>query len=113
MYEDTIASSEVEQVSLDLPGVTMQVLHTEGSGGMTVLTHLAPGATIPEHWHTNADETVYVLSGDFVEASVPHGPGTFFAGRAGTRHGPHSTVHGCTVLTRFSATLDFQLAGQP
>ena len=109
MYQDTIVASEVERVPLDLPGVTMQVLHNEAGGGMTVLTHLAPGASIPEHWHTHADETVYVLSGDFVEAGVPHGAGTFFAGRAGTRHGPHTTVRGCTVLTRFSATLDFQL----
>lgn len=88
----------------------MQVLHTEAGGGMTVMTHLEPGATIPEHWHTYADETVYVLSRDFVEVGQTHGPGTFFVGGAGTKHGPHSTVHGCTVLTRFSATLDFQLA---
>jgi len=87
----------------------MQVLHHEAGGGMTVLTDLAPGATIPEHWHTHADETVYVLSGDFVEAGQPYGPGTFFVGSAGTKHGPHSTVHGCTVLTRFSSVLDFQL----
>lgn len=109
MYEKTITASEVEPTPLDLPGVTMQVLHAEGGGGMTVLTHLAPGATIPEHWHTHADETVYVLAGDFIEAGTTYGPGTFFVGQAGTPHGPHATERGCTVLTRFSAALDFQL----
>jgi hypothetical protein len=49
MYQHTMDSSGVERTSLDLPGVTMQVLHHEAGGGMTVLTHLAPGATIPEH----------------------------------------------------------------
>lgn len=109
MYEFAIQAADVAYQNLDLPGVTLQVLHTEPAGGMTVLTHLAPGATIPEHWQTQADETVYVLSGDFVEAGVPYGPNAFFAGRAGTRHGPHTTVSGCTVLTRFSGPLDFQI----
>ena len=110
MYQTVITSAEVEITPLDIPGGSMQVLHTDDNGGMTVLTHLAPGGVIPAHWHTHADETVYVLSGDFVEAGVSHQQGTFFVGKAGTPHGPHSTVHGCTVLTRFSAELDFQLA---
>ena len=109
MYQTIKTSAEIETTSLDMPGVTMQVLHTDANGGMTVLTHLAPSAVIPAHWHTQADETVYVFSGDFIEAGVSYGQGTFFAGVAGIPHGPHSTVHGCTVLTRFSAELDIQL----
>ncbi len=76
---------------------------------MAALTRIDAGATIPEHWHTKADETVFVLEGDFVEAGVPHGPGTFFSGKAGTTHGPHHSVGGCTVLTHFSAELDFNI----
>lgn len=50
-----------------------------------------PGSTIPAHRHSLADETVYVLEGDFIEAGVGYGLGAFFAGKAGTPHGPHSS----------------------
>jgi quercetin dioxygenase-like cupin family protein len=95
---------------LDFPGVSLRVLHTDpDSGAMSVLTRMSPGAVIPAHLHTKADETVYVLEGDFVEDGQSHGPGSFFAGKAGVPHGPHSTVSGCMVLTAFSAALDFVL----
>jgi quercetin dioxygenase-like cupin family protein len=110
MYQRMINKDEIDFTPLDIPGVRIQVLHKdESTGGMTVLTHIAAGATIPEHWHTSADETVYVLEGDFVERGQSYGPGAFFAGRAGTSHGPHSSVSGCVVLTAFSAAIDFQM----
>src|SRR4051794_27636870 len=56
---------------------------------------LPPGAVIPEHWHWQADETVYVVDGDFVEGSFVYEPGTFFCGKAGLPHGPHTTRRGC------------------
>ncbi len=41
----------------NFPGVNIQVLDVnEATGAMVVLTTLAPGAVIPEHWHTHADE---------------------------------------------------------
>jgi quercetin dioxygenase-like cupin family protein len=79
---------------------------------MSVLTRMAPGSVIPAHLHTQADETVYLLESDFVEDSQSHGPGSFFAGKAGVPHGPHSTFGGCTFLTGFSAALDFALVGE-
>jgi quercetin dioxygenase-like cupin family protein len=79
---------------------------------MTVLTHIAPGAIIPEHWHTFANETVFVLSGDFIEQGRSYGPGAVSVGKAGTSHGPHDSVSGFIVLTAFSAPLDFQIANQ-
>jgi len=110
MYQRTLTAADVARTDLEIPGVSIRVLHTdEATGASAVLTRLEPGATIPEHHHTHADETVYVLDGDFVERGVSHGPGTFFAGKAGTRHGPHHSVNGCTVLTHFSAPLDFQM----
>jgi hypothetical protein len=96
VYDPAIAAADIPHSALDLPGAALQELHTEPGGSMTVPTHPAAGATIQEHWHTHADETAYVLPGDFV-------------GRAGTRHGRCISVHGCIVLTRFSAPLDFQL----
>lgn len=93
---------------LAVPGVTMRVLRRdEATGAMTVLTRIAPGASIPAHSHTKADESVFVVEGDFIEDGEEYGPGSFFFGRAGTPHGPHRTTGGCTVLTHFSAELDF------
>jgi anti-sigma factor ChrR (cupin superfamily) len=113
MYQKAIEQDKVSAVALDIPGVTIQTLHTDDiSGAMIVLTHIAAGATIPQHWHTSAGETVFVLSGDFIEQGRSYGPGAFFVGKAGTSHGPHNSASGCTVLTTFSAPLDFQM-GQP
>jgi quercetin dioxygenase-like cupin family protein len=113
MYQKVITREDVDCTALEIPGVTIQILHEDRvSGGTTVLTHLAAGATIPEHWHVAADETVFVLSGDFLEAGQAYGPGTFFVGKAGTSHGPHASNLGCTVLTTFSAPFDFQM-GRP
>lgn len=37
---------------------------------MTVLTRTEPGANIPAHHHTKAQETVFALEGDFVEVAL-------------------------------------------
>ncbi|HWB08699.1 MAG TPA: cupin domain-containing protein [Pirellulales bacterium] len=110
MYNVKIHESEVGWTPLEMAGVSMKVLHKDAAtGAIAVLTRMDAGATIPAHFHTNADETVYVLAGDFVEDGVSHGPGSYFVGKAGVPHGPHKTAGGCTVLTHFSAELDFQL----
>lgn len=110
MYAVKVSERDVGWTPLEIPGVSMKVLHKDGAtGGMAVLTRMEAGATIPAHYHTKADETVYVLAGDFVEDGVSHGPGAYFVGKAGVPHGPHQTVRGCTVLTHFSAELDSQL----
>jgi quercetin dioxygenase-like cupin family protein len=111
VYGVKVNVNEIEWTSLEIPGVSMKVLHKEETtGAMAVLTRIEAGAAIPRHFHTKADETVYVLAGDFVEDGVSYGPGAYFAGKAGIPHGPHQTVGGCTVLTHFSAELDFQPA---
>jgi quercetin dioxygenase-like cupin family protein len=110
MYHLKLHADSVAWSTLDFPGVSLRVLNTDpGTGSTTVLTRMAPGAVIPAHLHTRADETVYVLEGDFVEDGQSYGPGSFFAGKAGEPHGPHSTIGGCMVLTAFSDTLDFVL----
>jgi quercetin dioxygenase-like cupin family protein len=111
VYDLKLQTADIEWTPLDFPGVAMKTLrHDDRTGGMTVMTRIQPGATIPAHRHTRADETVYVLQGDFVEDGVAHGPGSFFAGAAGTVHGPHATAGGCVLLTTFSGPLDFVLA---
>lgn len=114
MYDINVHERDVEWAPLEMPGAFIRVLHKdEATGAMAVLTRMQPGARIPAHFHTLADETVYVLDGDFVEDGVSHGPGAYFVGKAGVPHGPHETVDGCTVLTHFSAELDFQLLSSP
>lgn len=110
MYGVKVRQEEVGWTPLDIPGVSMKVLSKDGAtGAMAVLTRMDAGAVIPAHLHTRADETVFVLEGDFVEDGERYGPGAHFVGGAGTPHGPHTTSEGCTVLTHFSAELDFQL----
>ena len=107
MYETTVISTEVEPLPIGFTGVTVRVLHNgDGDGGLVVLTKMAPGAVIPEHWHSQADETVYVLEGEFVEGGFTYGPGTFFLGKAGAPHGPHTSRTGCTVLMHYSTSAD-------
>ena len=111
MYQTKIDTSALDWSSLDFPGVSMKVLRNVAStGGMTVMTRIGPGSSIPAHSHTAADETVFVLEGDFVEGGMTYGPGSFFVGEAGSVHGPHRSAGGCVLLTTFSAPLDFVLA---
>jgi anti-sigma factor ChrR (cupin superfamily) len=110
MYSKIVNTANLTWAPLDFPGVSMRVVHEDKkSGGMTVMTRLEPGASIPAHIHNKADETVFVISGDFIEENVEYGPGSFFAAAAGVPHGPHRSSKGCVVLTTFSAPLDFEI----
>ena len=112
VYDRKFDTTSVDWSPLDFPGVSMKTLREDGgTGGMTVMTRMQPGSHIPAHRHTAADETVFVVEGDFVEDGQTYGPGCFFVGSAGSDHGPHGTVGGCVLLTTFSAPLDFALAG--
>jgi hypothetical protein len=72
MYQIMVRESELPWADLGMPGVSMKVLHKdEATGAMAVLTWIEAGASIPAHWHSKADETVFVLNGDFVEAGTP------------------------------------------
>ena len=110
MYNVQLDTASLEWLPLDFAGVFMKTLRHDGrTGGMTVMTQMRPGSTIPAHRHSTADETVFVLEGDFVEEGRSFGPGSFFVATAGADHGPHGTVGGCVLLTTFSASLDFVL----
>lgn len=89
--------------ALAIEGVECKTLYeNQELGQKTVLTKLAPGATIPMHWHTNADETVYVIEGILLEEGTEYGAGSYFVGKAKTTHGPHHSKNGCTLLTHWS-----------
>ncbi|HEY9773733.1 MAG TPA: cupin domain-containing protein [Planktothrix sp.] len=88
---------------LAIEGVESKVIYLDDqTQTKTVQTRLSPGATIPRHSHTHAAETVYVLSGDFIEEGVSYGPGSYFVGNAKTAHGPHHSKTGCVVLTHWT-----------
>jgi len=108
MYQTITNTADIARDELGFGGVTVQLLSGDGpSGGMYLLTTMAPGGAIPAHQHTEANEFVYVVSGEFVEAGKAYGPGSVFFGLAGTPHGPHTTTNGCVVLTHYSGPLDF------
>lgn len=112
MYEHIISTDSLEWSPLDFPGVFWRLVYRDKpSGGTTVMTRIEAGASIPAHFHSRANESVFVLSGDFVEAAKTYGVGAFFVASAGVPHGPHESRTGCVVLTTFSAELDFQLTG--
>ena len=110
MYQTITHTNQLDWAALDIAGVLIKVLYNnEETGAMSVITKMEAGAIIPLHSHTLADETVYVLEGDFIEDEIHHTPGTVFFGKAGTQHGPHRTSNGCLLLTHFSRELDFVL----
>jgi len=87
-------------------GVELMVLHkNESTGGVTVLRKFKPGVTVPAHVHPEANEFVYVLSGEWRESGVDYGPGSFFFAPKGQPHGPHVATVEVISLTMFDGPL--------
>jgi len=76
MYDSTIVSSELKAVAIEIPGVFIKVLRRDPRLGLVVLSRMAPGATIPEHWHSEVHETAFVLQGDNQRRVRRRGPRT-------------------------------------
>lgn len=88
-------------------GVKATLVNVDGSKGLvTTIIHIAPGATIPAHYHNDGAEAHFVIEGDFINAGVTHGPGGFVTHPAGVVHGPHSSKNGCKILTLQTAYVD-------
>ena len=88
------------------PGVELMVLHkNELTGGLTVLRKFHAGMTVPAHIHPDANESVYVLSGQWEEAGVTHTTGAFFFAPRGSAHGPHIAKTEVVSLTIFDGPL--------
>jgi len=88
------------------PGVELMMLHkNEQTGGVTVLRKFHAGVTIPAHIHPEANESVYVLSGEWEEAGTKHTTGAFFFAPRGTTHGPHIAKTEVVSLTIFDGPL--------
>lgn len=87
-------------------GVELKVLRKDpATGGVTVLRKFAAGITVPAHVHPLANETAYVLSGEWDEDGQVYGPGTCFFAPRGERHGPHHARTEVISLTIFDGPL--------
>ena len=87
-------------------GVEIALLHrNETTGGVTILRKFHTGVTVPAHVHPEANEFAYVLSGEWEEDGVTHGPGAFFFAPKGRRHGPHVAKSEVISLTVFDGPL--------
>ena len=110
MYEQACNAESLEWTATELPGAEFKLLSTDpDTGAHLMLYRFAPGCEIPQHFHSNAAETAYVLEGDFIEGETTYGPGQTFYCRAGVHHGPHRTQHGSIVLFQLSSALDFNV----
>lgn len=88
------------------PGVELLVLHKNtATGGVTVLRKFQAGVTVPAHIHPEANESAYILSGEWEESSVTYTAGTFFFAPRGERHGPHVARTEVISLTVFDGPL--------
>jgi len=87
-------------------GVELLVLHTnEVTGGLTVLRRFKAGTIVPPHIHPQANETAYVLSGEWEEDGVVYTQGTLFHAPKGELHGPHTARTDVVSLTTFDGPL--------
>ena len=108
MYETKLDTSALAWSPSGSSGISMKILQqVESTGGMTAMTRLEAGSSIPAHSHTHADQTVFVIEGDLIDDGVSYGPGSFFVVKAGSPHGPHGTSRGCVLLTTYSGPPDF------
>ena len=88
------------------PGVELMLIHkNEATGGVTVLRKFQAGMTIPAHIHPEANEFVYVLSGEWEEAGIRYSTGAFFFAPRGQAHGPHLAKTEVVSLTIFDGPL--------
>ena len=87
-------------------GVELMILHkNEQTGGVTVLRKFLAGAKIPAHIHPDANEFVYILSGEWEESGKTYTTGSFFFAPRGTLHGPHVARTEVISLTTFDGPL--------
>ena len=88
-------------------GVSATLVNVDGDKGIvTTIIHIAPGATIPAHYHDEGAEAHFVISGDFINGGETLGPGGFVTHPRGVVHGPHTSVNGCSILTLQTAYVD-------
>jgi quercetin dioxygenase-like cupin family protein len=106
MFQYTALAKDKQWIPGPYPGVELMILHkNEATGGVTVLRKFHSGVTVPAHTHTQANEFVYVLSGEWEESGASYTTGAFFFAPKGERHGPHVAKSEVISLTVFDGPL--------
>ena len=82
------------------PGNQMKVLmHDPETGMLTILSRLAPGASIPFHMHEDLEQT-YIVEGSLKDDEGECAAGNFVIRQKGSKHSPVAP-NGCTMLVFF------------
>lgn len=82
------------------PGIRIKVLMQDPDTGLqTILTHMAPGAVLTDHTHTQVEQS-WVLEGSLVDHEGEVMAGNFVWRPAGSRHTAHAP-NGALVLGFF------------
>jgi quercetin dioxygenase-like cupin family protein len=106
MFQYVALSKEKQWQPGPYAGVELMILHkNEATGGVTVLRKFHAGVTIPAHIHPQANETAYILEGEWEESGVVYKPGTLFFAPKGEQHGPHVARTEVISLTNFDGPL--------
>jgi quercetin dioxygenase-like cupin family protein len=106
MFQYTALARDKQWVPGPYPGVELMILHkNEATGGVTVLRKFQAGVTVPAHTHPLANESVYILSGEWEESGVTYATGSYFFAPKGERHGPHVAKSEVISLTMFDGPL--------
>lgn len=106
MFPYTALAAEKPWQPGPYPGVEVLILHRhEATGGVTILRKFHAGVTIPAHIHPLANETAYVLAGEWEESGITHTAGTCFFAPRGILHGPHVAKTEVLSLTVFDGPL--------
>ena len=88
------------------PGVEFHALYGQpGQGPAAALLRYAPGASVPEHRHTDY-EHILVLRGAQRDGNGVYAAGTLLVSPPGSRHAVVSDA-GCVVLAIWSGPLEF------
>jgi quercetin dioxygenase-like cupin family protein len=106
MFSCMTLASEKQWQPGPYDGVELLVLHkNESTGGVTVLRKFRKGVVVPAHVHPQANEFVYVLSGQWDESGTTYEKGAFFFAPKGAPHGPHLARTEVISLTMFDGPL--------
>jgi anti-sigma factor ChrR (cupin superfamily) len=101
----SVARRRSEGVWLDIsPGVQLKMLRVDPpTGERTALLRMQPGASCPEHDHSQVEEC-FVLEGEVNIDGHDYRPGDYVVARAGTRHDTIVSVPGGLLLLHWSTT---------
>ncbi len=106
MFPHIVLSEEIDWKPGPYEGVDLKVLYKdESSGAVTVLRRFRAGVTVPAHVHREANETAYILSGEWEESGLVYRKGTCFHAPKGEEHGPHKALNEVISLTVFDGPL--------